>query len=276
MQSDDDLRQLQEAAEFLQDRLGDPPSTAFVLGSGLGEWEEEFPVVGRVDYARIPNFPCSFVEGHVGCLTVSQGRGRPFCALQGRVHAYEGVSQRRIVFAVRAVALWGIRDFVITNAAGAINVTFSPGQLMLICDHINLQGDNPLMGPNLDALGPRFPDMSQPYSPELLGLARRTAEELDLKLQGGVYVAVNGPSFETPAEIRMLRALGADAVGMSTVPEVIALNHMGKRILGISCLTNMAAGLLSQPLTHQEVLETTEAVKNEFRDLLLGILENLK
>ena len=266
---------LERAAGFLQARLGDPPSTALVLGSGLGNFVDALPTLSSLAYGEIPGFPVSGVIGHPGKLTYSGGRGVSFCALQGRSHFYEGLAQSEIVFPVRSLARWGIRDFVITNAAGAIGRDFSPGDLMVISDHINLSGDNPLAGPNLDALGERFPDMTNAYHPDLRKTVLEAGRELGLEVKQGVYVCVKGPSYETPAEIRMLRALGADVVGMSTVPEVISLNHMRCRVVGISCITNMAAGILPGSLEHDQVLDTTRRVGQDFENLLLAFLDRV-
>ena len=266
---------LEQAASFLQDRLGDPPSAALVLGSGLGDFVDALPVHASLRYGEIPGFPIPNVIGHPGKMTFSGGQRVPFCALQGRSHFYEGLPQSEIVFPVRSLAMWGIRDFVLTNAAGAVHREFYPGNLVVISDHINLSGDNPLVGPNLDVLGERFPDMTQAYHPELRKAALEAGQELGLEVRQGVYACVKGPSYETPAEIRMLRALGADVVGMSTVPEVISLNHMRCRVVGISCITNMAAGILPEPLEHDQVLETTRQVRQDFENLLLGFLDRV-
>ncbi len=266
------MGQLKEAVRFLADRFGDAPETVFVLGSGLGEFVEDLPDTESASYQEIPHFPVSSIVGHAGRLAVARDEQQRFCALQGRVHFYEGVPMSEIVFAVRALALWGGKIFVITNAAGALNEDYAPGDLMLIRDHINLLGDNPLCGPNLDELGQRFPDMTYTYSRRLLDLGYRLALELRLSLRQGVYAAVKGPSYETPAEIQMLRGMGADAVGMSTVPEVIALNHMGKEVMGLSCISNRAAGVRDEKLDHEDVLRTVRRVKDDFRRFLLGLL----
>lgn len=267
------LSRLQEAAGFLRREWGEAPETALVLGSGLGDFIEDLPDRQSISYTRIPHFPQSTVVGHSGRLTRASHAGQSFCAMQGRIHFYEGQAPSEVVLPVRVLSLWGVSRFVITNAAGAVNTSYQPGDLMLIRDHINLLGDNPLCGPNLDELGERFPDMTHAYDPQQRRLARQCAGALSLKVQEGVYAAVLGPSYETPAEIRMLRAIGADAVGMSTVPETIALNHLNKSVLGISCITNMAAGILEEKMRHEDVLETTARVKKEFAALLLRILE---
>ncbi len=264
---------LRETAEFLRKKLGPAPPWALILGSGLGDFVDDLSDKKRIPYSKIPNFPVSTVVGHSGALTLVEGPGPAFCAMQGRVHLYEGWPARVVVFPVRALALWGVSRFVITNAAGAVNSSFRVGELMLISDHLNLLGDNPLSGPNLRRLGERFPDMTHAYDPEARSIARQICQELGIGVREGVYAAVKGPSYETPAEIRMLRTMGADAVGMSTVPEVIALNHMGRSVLGVSCLTNMAAGIQDEPMKHEDVLATTAAVKEGFARLILKFLE---
>lgn len=269
------MQRLAETVAFLQTRFGNPPEVAFVLGSGLGDFVDEFPGRESVPFSEVPNFPRSTVEGHSGRFVKASLKARNFCVLQGRVHLYEGISAAHVVFPVRALALWGVDVFVITNAAGAVNEGFHVGDLMLISDHVNLLGGNPLLGPNLDQLGERFPDMVRAYDREALEVAVSCGNEVGLKLRQGVYGAVLGPSYETPAEIRMLRVLGVDAVGMSTVPEVIALRHLKKMVLGISCITNMAAGILEEPMKHGDVLKTTQEVKREFAALLVALLERL-
>lgn len=268
------LELLQSSADFLRSNFGSPPGVGLVLGSGLGDFLDGIPE-HSCSYREIPGFPVSTVIGHRGRLICGSTSGVPFCALQGRSHAYEGLDQWEIVFPVRALALWGIRDFIVTNAAGAINPEFSPGDVMVISDHINLSAQNPLVGPNLDRLGERFPDMTHAYSRELRQLALEAGESSSLTLREGVYVGLKGPSYETPAEIRMLRRLGGDAVGMSTVPEVIALNHMSRRVLGLSCLTNMAAGVLPAPLDHEEVLNTSRRIGRSFGTYLLHLVEKI-
>jgi len=267
------LKELEEAVRWLRDRIGEPPEYALVLGSGLGAFVEEVRNSRTIPYQEIPYFPVSGVLGHKGQLTLVDSETARFCALQGRVHSYEGRSLGRVVFAVRVLATWGIESFIVTNAAGGINRGFSVGDLMLIDDHINLIGGNPLTGPNLGVLGPRFPDMTFAYDPGFRKKAKECSKKLRLSLREGVYAAVQGPSYETPAEIEMLRRLGADAVGMSTVPEVIALNHMGKRVLGISCITNMAAGVSGERMAHDDVIDTTTRVKDDFGRLILSVLE---
>lgn len=266
------LTRLEETRSFLEEKLGPAPESALVLGSGLGVFLEKVGYEAELPYSELPSFPVPSVVGHAGRLVLSSAGKKRYCALQGRVHWYEGYSMAEIVFPVRSLALWGVNTFIVTNAAGAINVEVEPGDLMLISDHINLLGDNPLVGANMEMLGERFPDMTEVYDRALLELGRRCARELQMPIWQGVYAAVKGPSYETPAEIRMLRIIGADAVGMSTVPEVIALNHMRKRVMGISCITNMAAGVLSSRLDHRDVLDTTRKVQEKFARLLLKVL----
>ena len=266
---------IDEAVATLRPRVGATPEVAIVLGSGLGEFAEHLddPVV--VPYGDIPHWPRSGVVGHAGKLVVGGRAGRRVAALSGRAHYYEGHPMDAVTFAVRVMARLGVRTLVLTNAAGGVNTAFSAGALMVIDDHINLLGANPLVGPNDERLGPRFPDMTEVYSRRLRAVADEVAAARGLALAHGVYVAVSGPSYETPAEIRFFRAIGADAVGMSTVPEAIAARHMGVEVLGLSCITNMAAGVLPQPLHHDEVMETARRVKHDFIGLLDGIIGRL-
>jgi purine-nucleoside phosphorylase len=266
---------VQRAAAWLRDRKIETPSTAIVLGSGLGDFAEVLkdPVV--VPYADIPGWPASTVIGHAGRFVVGTHAGRRVAALSGRAHFYEGHDLRTVTFSTRVLGALGIRTLILTNAAGGINLAFKPGTLMAIDDHINLLGSNPLVGPNEDRFGTRFPDMTEVYSRRLRGIADEAARSQGLALAHGVYAAVHGPSYETPAEIRYLRLIGADAVGMSTVPEAIVARHMGLDVLGISCITNPAAGVLPAPLVHEEVMEVAKRVKAEFSRLLEGILERL-
>ena len=228
-----------------------------------------------VDYSEIPNFPASHVIGHAGRLVGGTVHGRRVLALSGRVHFYEGHDLRTVTFAVRVLSRLGVRTLILTNAAGGINIAFTEGALMVIDDHINLLCSNPLVGPQDDRLGSRFPDMTEVYSRRLRVLADETARSIGLTVQHGVYIAVHGPSYETPAEIRAFRTLGADAVGMSTVPEAIVARHMNMEVLGISCITNMASGVLPQPLHHDEVMKTAERVRSQFAALLEGIIGRL-
>ena len=246
------------AADFIRSKIRERPRIVIVLGSGLGALagQVEDPVV--IPYADIPLFPTSTSPGHAGRLVSGRLAGKPVLFMQGRFHYYEGHSLERIAFPVRVLRRLGVELLIATNAAGGINAAFSPGDFMLISDHINLCGPNPLIGPNDESLGPRFPDLSRAWDPRLRDLASRAAADLGMSVRNGVYAWFAGPSFETPAEIRMARVMGADAVGMSTVPEVIAAVHCGIRVLGISCITNMAAGMADQPITAEEVLVISE------------------
>lgn len=266
------FEEVQGAADWLRERLPVAPSLAIVLGSGLGDFAKAVEDAVEFPYESIPGWPRSTVVGHAGKLVVGRVRGRAVAVLAGRVHVYEGHRLPTVVFAVRVMARLGVRAIVLTNAAGGVKTSFSQGALMVMDDHINLLGDNPLVGPNDERLGPRFPDMTEVYSRRLRGIADAAAARIGLSLEHGVYAALLGPSYETPAEIRYLRAIGADAVGMSTVPEAIAARHMGVDVLGISCITNMAAGVLPQPLNHAEVMETAQRVRHSFIRLLEEIV----
>ncbi|WNC17175.1 purine-nucleoside phosphorylase [Brevibacillus brevis] len=264
-----------EAVAFIQPKLAETPTIGLVLGSGLGVLADEIenPVV--IPYHEIPGFTVSTVVGHKGQLVIGKLQGKQVVAMQGRFHFYEGHGLDAVVFPIRVMKLLGVETIIVTNAAGGINESYRPGNLMLISDHINMTFRNPLIGANDEAMGARFPDMSEAYSRELRQVAKAVASEQGIELQEGVYVGLLGPSYETPAEIRMLRILGGDAVGMSTVPEVIVARHMGVKVLGISCISNMAAGILEQPLSHDEVMETTEKVKTQFLALVNGIVAKL-
>jgi purine-nucleoside phosphorylase len=264
-----------QAANWIRERVAMPPDTAIVLGSGLGDFAATLSESTTTKYGDIPNWPASAVVGHAGQLVIGMLAGRSVAALSGRVHFYEGHDLRTVTFAVRVLGLLGVRTLVLTNAAGGINLRFEPGMLMVIDDHLNLMGSNPLVGPNDDRFGPRFPDMSEVYSKRLRALADEIGRSLALRLAHGVYAALHGPSYETPAEIRFLRTIGADAVGMSTVPEAIVGRQMGLEILGMSCITNMAAGVLPQPLVHDEVMAVARRVRAEFSLLLEGIVGRL-
>ncbi|MCM3719685.1 purine-nucleoside phosphorylase [Fictibacillus phosphorivorans] len=266
---------LQTSANFIQSKLNASPKIGLILGSGLGILAEEIenPVV--IPYSEIPEFPVSTVEGHAGQLVIGELAGKQVVAMQGRFHYYEGYSMEKVTFPVRVMKLIGVETIVVTNAAGGVNKDFEAGDLMLITDHINNMGDNPLIGANDSSFGVRFPDMSEAYTPSLQDVARKVSKELGIQLKEGVYVGNTGPSYETPAEVRMLRVMGADAVGMSTVPEVIIARHSGMKVLGISCISNMAAGILDQPLTHDEVMETTELVKANFLSLVKGMVKEI-
>ena len=264
-----------EAAAYLASRLDPVPEVAVVLGSGLGSFAENLSQAATLPYETIPYWPASRIVGHAGKLVAGTARGRRVLALSGRVHFYEGHDLATVTFAVRVLGRLGVKVLLLTNAAGGINTRFGQGALMVIDDHINFLGTNPLIGANDDRFGPRFPDMSEIYSKRLRALADESARANSLHLDHGVYIAVSGPSYETPAEIRAFRTWGADAVGMSTVPEAIVARHMGIEVLGISCISNMAAGILPQPITAEEVIETTGRVREQFIALLEGIVERL-
>jgi len=264
-----------QAAEMIQKRSSVRPRVGLILGSGLGILAEEIEEAVTIPYEEIPHFPISTVEGHAGRLVLGRLEGQAVVAMQGRFHLYEGYPLEAVTFPIRVMKALGVETAVITNAAGGINESFRAGDLMLIRDHINFMFRNPLVGPNDPELGVRFPDMSEAYDASLRRLARRVADEQGIELKEGVYAAMLGPSYETPAEIRMLCTVGGDAVGMSTVPEVIVARHAGIRVLGLSCIANMAAGILPQPLSHEEVMETAERVKETFLRLVKGILREL-
>ncbi len=263
------------AARWIAERTKLRPRVAVVLGSGLGGFADELSGREEFAYSSIPNWPASTAVGHAGKLVLGSLGPLEIAVMSGRAHLYEGYSPWQVTFGIRVLGKLGVRAFVFTNAAGGINTTFERGALVLISDHINLQGSNPLVGPNDDSLGPRFPDMTEAYAPAYRETARKVAQDLGIRLSEGVYAAVLGPSYETPAEIRYLRAIGADMVGMSTAPEVIAANQMGARCLGISCVTNMAAGILPQKISHEEVLETGAAVRGTLVKLLKALLPRL-
>ena len=266
---------VEEAANDLRRRIGEPPQIAVVLGSGLGDFTASLRDAISISYADIPNWPLSRVIGHAGTLVVGALGGRRVAALSGRAHFYEGHSLQTAAFATRVAGRLGVRTIVLTNAAGGINRAFKPGTLMVIDDHINLMGSSPLFGPNDERLGPRFPDMTEAYSKRLRQIADAAAASRGLAVAHGIYAAMHGPSYETPAEIRFLRTIGADAVGMSTVPETIAARHMGIEVLGISCITNPAAGVLPQPLVHDDVMGVARRVRGDFSALLEAIIERL-
>ena len=270
------LQQVDAAAVAIRGRCGHTsPDVAIVLGSGLGEFANRLQDAVSIPYGDLPHWPASNVIGHEGRLVVGMLGGRRVAALSGRVHFYEGHDLRTVTFAARVMARLGVKALILTNAAGGINVALTPGTLMVIDDHINLLGSNPLVGANEDAFGARFPDMTEVYSRRLRGVADQVAREQGLPIGHGVYVALHGPSYETPAEIRYLRAIGADAVGMSTVPEAIVARHMGVEVLGISCISNAAAGVLPQPLNHDEVMAVARQVRDAFAALLEGIIARL-
>ena len=265
----------EEAAKLILGKTKLRPKIALVLGSGLGGFADEFTNATRIPYANIPYFPRSTAVGHAGQLVIGSVESVDVVGMQGRVHLYEGYSARDVAFPIRVFARMGVKAAVLTNAAGGINKQFTQGRLVVISDHINLQGVNPLTGPNDDRFGPRFPDMSKAYEKQFRDLTLAEGRRLGINIGEGVYAALAGPSYETPAEIRYLRGIGADLVGMSTVPEVIAARHSDIRVLGISCVTNAAAGILDQPLDHKEVLETAERVKGQFIALLRAVIPDI-
>jgi len=273
--SDDMFARVEEAAAAVRARCGLLPQIAIVLGSGLGDFADTLRESIATPYEELPHWPASNVIGHAGRLVVGTVAGKRVAALAGRVHFYEGHDLSTVVFATRVMGLLGVKELILTNAAGGINTGFAQGALMVIDDHINLLGTNPLVGPNDDRFGQRFPDMSEVYSRRLRAVADAAARVSGVAVSHGVYVAVHGPSYETPAEIRAFRTIGADAVGMSTVPEAIAARHMGMEVLGISCITNMGAGVLPQPLDHDEVMATARRVRGSFIALLEAIIDRL-
>ena len=263
------------AAKFILQRTPLRPRIALVLGSGLGAFADSLADAVRIPYAEIPAFPRSTAIGHAGQLVIGKAEAVAVAAMQGRVHLYEGYSAQEVTFPMRVFARMGVRAVILTNAAGGITPSYSQGALVLVRDHINLQGHNPLVGPNDDRFGVRFPDMTQAYARDYREIARHEAAKLGIPLHEGVYAALLGPSYETPAEIEYLRRIGADLVGMSTANEVIAARHMGIKVLAISCVTNMAAGILDQPLSHAEVMETGERVRGIFEALLRAVLPRI-
>jgi purine-nucleoside phosphorylase len=270
------LEKVDEAVAAVRKRAGDVrPDVAIVLGSGLGDFAGQLKDAVSLPYGDLPHWPASKVIGHEGRLVIGALGGKRVAALSGRAHFYEGHDLRTVTFATRVIGRLGVKVLILTNAAGGVNVKLTPGMLMVMDDHINLLGSNPLVGPNEDQFGARFPDMTEVYSKRLRGLADTVAGAQGLRIGHGVYVAVHGPSYETPAEIRFLRTIGADAVGMSTVPEAIVARHMGVDVLGISCIANAAAGVLPQPLNHAEVMEVAKQVRGAFAALLEGIIAGL-
>jgi purine-nucleoside phosphorylase len=263
------------AATFLLSKTPLRPKIGLVLGSGLGAFADELTDAIRIQYAQIPGFPRSTAVGHSGQMVIGNASAVPVAVMQGRVHLYEGYSSAEVTFPIRVLGRMGIRALILTNAAGGINLEYKQGALVIISDHINLQGQNPLVGPNDERFGPRFPDMTQAYHKPYRVLALNAARTLAKTVSEGVYAALLGPSYETPAEIRYLRVIGADLVGMSTVPEVIVARQMGMNILAISCVTNMAAGILDKPLDHKEVLETGARVQGDFVALLKAVLPGI-
>ncbi len=271
----DEFTNAESAAQFVLSQTSLRPKIGLVLGSGLGGMADELTEAARVPYAHIPCFPRSTAIGHAGQMVIGKAGGVSVAAMQGRVHLYEGYTPQQVAFPIRVFSRMGIRALILTNAAGGINLEYKQGALVIISDHINMQGHNPLLGPNDDRFGLRYPDMSEAYCKSYGQIALEEARRLGVLAYPGVYAAMLGPSFETPAEIRFLRTIGADVVGMSTVSEVIAARQMGIKVLAISCVTNMAAGILDQPITHEEVLETGERVKGAFSALITAVLPRI-
>ncbi|MBA4495698.1 purine-nucleoside phosphorylase [Paenactinomyces guangxiensis] len=270
------LQMIEEAKNKIRGLTEHQPQIGLILGSGLGDLAKEMEEAIVVPYGEIPHFPVSTVEGHAGQLVIGKMGGKTVAAMQGRFHFYEGYSMNEVVFPVYVMKALGIQLLIATNAAGGMNSGFRPGDLMVITDHLNMTGSNPLIGPNLAELGPRFPDMSSAYTPELREVAFTVAKQQGAQLQQGVYAGVSGPTYMTPAELIMLRNLGGDAVGMSTVPEVIAASHAGLKVLGISCITDMAIGEELEPLSHDQVVEVANRTKPVFMKLVKGIIQEVK
>lgn len=264
--------QIKSAAEYIRAQVELRPTVGLVLGSGLGDYADTLENAVKIPYSQIPNFPVPTIAGHSGALVFGKKCGKEVVVMQGRIHYYEGLPQQQITLPIRVLAALGVKTVVLSNACGGVNLSFHPGDLMLISDHINLSGGNPLIGPNLDEFGPRFPDMSDLYTASLRKAIREKAQEKNIELQEGVYGMYSGPNYETPAEIRMYRILGADTVGMSTVPEALVAGHCGMQVVGVSCITNMAAGVLPVKLNHAEVTETANRVSSKFRSLIDLIL----
>lgn len=265
----------EHATRIIRARISIEPRIAIILGSGLGGFADDFEDAVGIPYEEIPGFMRSTAQGHAGQLVVGKVDSVPLVAMQGRVHYYEGYSLEEVTFPIRTFKLLGIKTLILTNAAGGINVQLTQGGLMVLTDHLNLMGDNPLRGPNDERFGPRFPDMSSVYSPELQELVIEEAKTIGVEVRRGIYGALSGPSYETPAEIHLLRTLGADAVGMSTVPEAIVARHMGLEVLGISCITNMAAGISDEPINHEEVMATGDRVRGTFTELLRRVVAGI-
>jgi purine-nucleoside phosphorylase len=266
----------QRAAEQIRSRTKIQPEIAVVLGSGLGAFADDLTDATSIAYKEIHGFAQSTVEGHAGKLVIGKAGNVPIAAMQGRFHFYEGYALDDVTFPVRVLKLLGVRTLILTNAAGSLNTELTPGSLMIISDHINLMGANPLIGPNEDRFGPRFPDLTSTYDPELQSLVIEEAKAMNIDMRRGVYAALSGPSYETPAEIHMVRTLGADAVGMSTVPEAIVARQMEMRLIGISCITNLAAGVSNRPIDHSQVMEIGKSVRAQFTELLRRVIAKLE
>lgn len=269
------LDKINESVKYIKEKIKHSPKIGLVLGSGLGDLADSIEDPVKISYESIPHFPISTVEGHKGQIVIGRLGNKEVIAMQGRFHFYEGYPLKDVTFPIRVMSGLGIDTLLVTNAAGGSNKDFNPGDLMIIKDHINFTGKNPLMGENLNSKGPRFLDMSYAYDRSLIKIVKETANNLDIKLQEGVYMWFTGPTYETPAEVKLAISLGADAVGMSTVPEVIVANHEGLKVLGISCITNMASGIIDKPLNHAEVVETSLNVKEDFKNLVIETLKSI-
>lgn len=276
MQTSPTYKKIKEAVQFIQSKTQVRPQIGVILGSGLGSIAQKVENAQVIPYSEIPHFHGTAVDGHAGKMVIGQFNGVPTVFLQGRFHVYEGHTMEEVAFPTRVICALGIQTVVLTNASGAVNTRFRPGDIMVIEDHLNLTGDNPLKGPNLSELGPRFPDMTEAYNRECIQAIEATAQELGIALQKGVYAGLLGPTYETPAEIRMLRVLGGDAVGMSTIPETIAANHLGVRVCGLACITNLGAGMSPQKLTHQDVVENSKMSVEKMDRLISKLLPRLQ
>lgn len=270
-----DLNKLQESVEYVKSKLKFEPEIGVILGSGLGDMADTLEDKVIIKYCEVPNLPISTVHGHAGQFVIGKLGDKKVIMMQGRFHFYEGHNMSVLALPIHIMKYIGVKSLIVTNACGGVNTSFVPGDLMIITDHINFAGTNPLIGKNQEEIGPRFPDMSVAYDREYVKIAKESATSLNMDIKEGTYMMFTGPTYETPAEIRMARIIGADAVGMSTVPEVIAARHCGLRVLGISCITNMAAGILNQPLNHEEVIETSARVKSNFIALVNKIVEKM-
>lgn len=268
--------QVEQAADYILSKISIKPEIGIILGSGLGSLAEQVEDAVEIEYSEIPNFPISTVIGHAGKMVIGLLEQKPVMILQGRFHYYEGYSMKEVTFAVRVMKLLGMKDLIVTNAAGGINTGYKAGDLMLIKDHINFSGVNPLIGQNYSKFGVRFPDMTEAYTGKLINIAKFASQNLDIELKEGVYLYASGPSYETPAEIKMFRLMGADAVGMSTVPEVIAARHSDMNVLGISCIANLASGVMDAPLSHKDVLEAMANSKDKFTGLIREIVRIIR
>ena len=267
-----EMQKITEAAAFISERLTHKPKFGVILGSGLGAFAEQLQDTTVIAFEDIPHFPVSTVEGHSGRIVAGTLQSIPVLVLQGRFHYYEGYSMDQVVFPLRCMLQLGVKNLIVTNAAGSVDINYKPGDLMLIRDHIKLQGDSPLRGKNFDQFGPRFNDMSDPYTKEIRTLAKQCAAEEKIELKEGVYYYMTGPSYETASEVKAINILGGNVVGMSTVPEVIVASHGGMRVMGLSCITNMGTGILDQPLDHSEVIKTGEMAREKFLKLLAAVL----